>query len=129
MVPCRVVLGLPFLLLAAFAARAAEPLPIGSRLELLVDDYLIDRLSGHAVHQLNRPTPREVAVVHDAPWEGTASGYHTVFQDGGLYRMYYRGQQMDVTGDKLRFPTREVICYAESKDGIHWTKPELGLAE
>ena len=24
---------------------------------------------------------------------------------------------------------REVTCYAESRDGIHWTKPELGLFE
>ena len=96
-------------------AGAAEPVNIGSRLELFVDDYLIEKMEGGAELILHRPTPRELAVVHDAPWEGPGSGYHTVFADGDLYRMYYRGGGH--------------ACYAYSKDGIHWTKPELGLFE
>ena len=32
-------------------------------------------------------------IEHDAPWEGNASGCHTVLQDGDSYRMYYRGWQ------------------------------------
>ena len=38
-------------------ASSAEPLAIGSRLEPLVDDYLIERLSG-AELKLHAPTPR-----------------------------------------------------------------------
>ena len=26
-------------------------------------------------------------------------------------------------------PYRRILCYAESTDGIHWTKPDLGLVE
>jgi len=107
---------------------AAEPTPesidIGSRRELFVDGFVIDKLQG-ARRCLHHPTPREVAIVHDEPWEGNTCFYHTVFRDGDLYRMYYRGSQ-HTPG---KGSSHQVVCYAESKDGIRWTKPELGLVE
>jgi hypothetical protein len=117
------------LLLAVTAARAAEPVAIGSRLELLVDDFLIDTMSGEAELELHHPTPREVVLVHDAPWEGSGCGYHTVFQDGDLYKMFYRGSHITVEGGKLGRGHEYVACIATSPDGIHWTKPELGVCE
>ena len=62
---------------------AAEPIQIGSRLELMVDDYLIDKMTGASL-VLHQPLKREVAINHDAPWEGNNCGYHTVFRDGDL---------------------------------------------
>ena len=106
----------------------AEPIDIGTRLELLVDNHLIESMED-VEQKLHPPSPREVAIVHDEPWEGNSSGYHTVFRDGDLYRMYYRGHQYRVEEDYFGHARREVICYAESKDGIHWEKPELGLVE
>lgn len=100
---------------------------MGSRLELFVDDFLIEELSGDAVQQLHRPEPKEVVLVTDAPWEGNTSAYYTIFRDADRYRMYYRGSHYDATTRKPAH--REVTCYAESKDGIHWTKPNLGLFE
>ena len=103
---------------------------IGSRRELFVDDFLIERFVGKAETRLHHPIPREIAIVHDAPWEGTSSGYHTVFQDGDLYRMYYRGSQLEVKDGRLITNRhRAVYCYAESRDGIVWTKPALGRFE
>jgi len=107
-------------------AIAAEPIDIGTRRELFVDDYLIDRMDGAGL-QLHHPTPREVAVVHDTDWEGNTSAYHTVFQDGALYRMYYRGSHFKRNTKREGHP--QLACYAESQDGIHWVKPELGLFE
>ena len=108
------------LLLSAASAAAGEPIDIGSRRELFVEDTLIDRLTGEADLRLHHPTPREVALVHDAPWEGTSSGYHTVFQDGDLYRMYYRGLHIDVTqGGISTGRHKPFYCYAESRDGVH----------
>ena len=106
---------------------AAEPVEIGARLELFVDEYLIDKMEGDAQLRLNKPVPQEVVLVTDRPWEGNTCAYYTIFQDGDLYRMYYRGSHFDVKTRKSAH--REVACYAESKDGIHWTKPELGLIE
>ena len=107
------------------SAAASEPINIGSRLELFVDDYLIETMTT-AVLELNHPTPRELSMVYDKPWEGNDCTYHTVFGDGELYRMYYRGNTWDAkTGKK----TGERVCYAESRDGIQWTRPELGIVE
>ena len=64
----------------------------------------------------------------DRPWEGNACFTFTIFQDENRYRMYYRGWHF-VTGKKLEFPRRQVTCYAESLDGIHWYRPQLGLVE
>ena len=109
--------------------HSVMPINIGSRLELLVDDHLIARLSGGARHRLNRPVPQEIALRTDAPWEGNASGGFTVFQDDGLYRMYYRGQSFAYSGNRLSNARGRFVCYAESGDGINWVKPELGLVE
>ena len=108
-------------------AVLAEPIDIGSRLELMVDEYLVDSMENVEL-RLHPPTAREVAIIHNAPWEGNASGYHTVLQDGDVYRMYYRGHRYIVQEDKkFAQAQHEVICYAESMDGIRWMKPSLGL--
>ena len=108
--------------------HGAEPLDIGSRRELFVDDHLIDRLSGGARLQLHRPAETNDVFVHDTPWEGNRTLYYTIFQDGDIYRMYYRGSQIDLPKGGYSIPYN-VTCYAESEDGIHWTRPNLGLVE
>jgi len=113
------------LVLTAAGAYADEPpVDIGQRLELLVDTYLVGHMQGEAGLRLHHPARREIAIVHDAPWEGNGGGYHTVFQDGAVYRMYYHAWQTPLTGEQTH-PL--YIAYAESPDGIHWVKPNLGL--
>jgi hypothetical protein len=114
-------------LVTVSAAEAAEPIDIASRRELLVDHALIDSLQGGAQLKLHHPSAREVAITFNQPWEGNASGYPTVFQDGEIYRMYYRGHRYLIDEPPLRQAQSEAVCYAESQDGIHWTKPNLGL--
>ena len=121
---CATILGS---VLASPVVNAESPREIGSRLELLVDDYLVEELSGGAVQRLHRPVAREVVLVTDRPWEGNTSAYYTIFQDGDLYRMYYRGSHFDETSKAATH--REVTCYAESRNGVDWKKPELGLFE
>ena len=115
------------MLLLTTVCQAVEPIEVGSRRELFVDDHLIESLD-NARRRLHHPIPREIAIVHNAPWEGAGSGYHSVIRDGDLYRMYYRGSKLGVEDGKLKLG-REVYCYAESRDGIKFTKPELGLHE
>jgi hypothetical protein len=109
---------------AALALRASAAIPMGNRLELFVDDFLIERLQGTAL-KLHEPVPAGVALRFDQPWEGPFCGYITVFKDGDRFRMYYRGlpkSGRDGSPD-------EVTCYAESPDGVTWTKPALRLFE
>ncbi|MGI9457723.1 MAG: hypothetical protein ACR2NU_14250, partial [Aeoliella sp.] len=116
---------LPFVLLST-VTLASDPIDIGGQREVFVDDYLIERVDGVEL-RLQQPIPREVVIVHDEPWEGNICAYHTVIQDDDTYRMYYRGGHYDE--DQQQQTREQRYCYAESKDGIHWTKPNLGLIE
>ena len=102
--------------------RAAEPdvLNIGSRRELFVDHALIGELKSTAL-KLHEPQAAGTVMKFDRPWEGVYCGYTTILRDGDLYRMYYLGYPIDPPGN--------FTCYAESKDGIHWKRPELGLVD
>ncbi|PHS00912.1 MAG: hypothetical protein COA78_23330 [Blastopirellula sp.] len=106
---------------------ADGPIDIGNRLELFVDQHLVETTTGAAEFKMHRPVPQEVVLTTDKPWEGNTSAYYTIFQDGDRYRMYYRASHYDTEKKKATHP--EFTCYAESKDGIHWIKPELGLFE
>ena len=98
---------------------SAAVLDIGSRRELFVDGQLVDQLKGKAQLRLHAPVPREAVMEHDAPWEGSATAYHSIFQDGKLYRMYYRAWQISVTPTKVDTDDHTTyLCYAESDDGI-----------
>lgn len=98
---------------------------IGGRRELLVDDYLVARMDGVAL-TLHSPTPREVAIVHDQPWEGNTSYYHTVFWDEDRFKVYYRGAHVDEQDGTAH---HQMVCYAESRDGLTWEKPALDIVE
>lgn len=110
---------------------ASAPIDIGDRLELLVDRHLVDEITGGAELKMHRPEPREVVLVTGEPWEGNTCAYYTIFEDRKdgkpLFRMYYRGSHWNTETKKATHP--EVVCYAESNDGIKWLKPKLGLFE
>ena len=121
------VLALSFIFAISSVAAAEEPLQIDTRLELFVDDFLIEKMTSDVAQHLHQPEPKEVALVTDEPWEGNTCAYYTIFRDGRIFRMYYRGSHSDEKTKQSAHP--EVTCYAESKDGITWTKPKLGLFE
>jgi hypothetical protein len=60
---------------------------IGSRRELFVDHFLVERLDGCRL-RLHSPQPREIVLRFDKPWEGLYSGYETVLKDGDGFRFY-----------------------------------------
>ena len=108
----------------AVVLSAVEPVEVGSRRELFVDDLLIGKLDGaklkmHRPHKLRRMPPRPFG------------HYATVLKDGDRLRLYYRGDK--VPGAHWRngwgkYHEGEVTLYAESKDGgVNWVEPKLGL--
>lgn len=97
----------------------------GTQRELFVDKYLINKISDELIQYVHKPDPKEVVLTTDAPWEGNTSAYYTIFRDNDLFRMYYRGSHWDT--ENKREAHREVTCYAESKDGVNWVKPKLGI--
>ena len=101
-----------------------EILQLKDRRELFVDRYLIHQLTGLEL-ELHAPEDKGPVLAFDQAWEGQFSGYCTIIHDGDLYKAYYRGLPVAGSDGSLR----EVSCYAESTDGIHWQKPELNLFE
>jgi hypothetical protein len=122
-----VLVSLEWALSATPSFASEKPVDIGSRLELFVDDALVEACKGGARRETQRPQPKEVVFTTDRPWEGNISGYFNVFRDGEGYRMYYRGWHWDAKAKKAAHGA--VACVAHSRDGIRWVRPELGLYE
>lgn len=100
----------------------SAPLEIGTRLELFVDDYLIDNLKGGIERRLHHPVPREVIMTfgdYGKPWDGNI-GFPAVVQDGERILVYYRGQTKE---------GRDTANVIVSTDGINFIRPALGIIE
>lgn len=106
----------------AAAPATAGPINIGSRRELFVDDYLIDKMNGTRL-KLHEPRCEGTVFRFDQPWDGVFCTYATIIRDdfgndgkaasaprAPVYRLYYVSDHG--------------ICVAESPDGIRWTRPE-----
>ncbi len=67
----------------------------------------------------------EPIVVPDRPWEGVIFA-PSLIRDLGSYRLWYESVPPDdLATDQAG--NRNLLCYAESKDGTNWEKPSLGL--
>ncbi len=99
-------------------------LDIGTDRQLFLDDYIIGEMEGVA-QRLHHPVNEGPVLYFDKPWEGNFSAYCTIIKDGPYYKAYYRGvREAGHDGNDA-----ETTCIALSTDGIHWTKPNLGLFE
>lgn len=106
------------------SAAEDAPIDIGDRRQLFVDRLLIEKMD--AVRQvLHHPTPREIAIKPEHPWEQYGVSYMVTFRDAGKFRAWYRVDAAPFGRGKRRAMT----AYAESDDGIHWHKPKLGIVE
>lgn len=110
------------------AALSAAPLALGDRRELLLDDYLFEKRSGLEL-RLHSPVPKEIVFTYDSPWDGSTSGYPTIFRDGEIIRMYYMSVDVIAKDALSVVPKPGYACYAESRDGKTWVRPSLGVVE
>jgi len=118
---------------------------------LAIDDVSLP-LRKNVCLYLNKPTVRPEPVLapssqdSDAPDNLAAHFYGTVLHDQGRFRMWYYACHRGMNPDWPPRKTQQVakkpnwligvqdgyeivqgpLCYAESDDGIHWTKPALG---
>lgn len=100
---------------------------IGSKLECFFDDYIIDKTKTTAKAILNKPIAREVVMEFDKDWEYNSSYVH-FFYDEGIYKMYYIAWNRDKYIEGTNPYHKKIrCCYAQSKDGLKWEKPDLGL--
>ena len=108
-----------------------RPVPVGTRAQLLVDDYLIAAREGLAttLHPMTKlPEPVLQAA---APWERPETGGlwgipNAIYDpEDGLYKLWYNSLGTYPARNQQREPAYS--CYATSTDGINWERPNLGL--
>lgn len=117
------VLAMMNIALAADEGANTKPFDIGTGKILFVDEQYLAKVERVRL-KLHPPRKTgEQVVVSEHPWENATLNWFSVLQDGNKYRMWY--ECYDVVG----WPTTDdtSFCYAESDDGIRWTKPNLGL--
>ena len=121
-----------------------EPLEIGTRKQLFIDDYMVDESRGVS-RRLNQPAKYagNPVMIPLYPWEGSIALYGTVWHhpEQGRFQMWYQGfggmgvprMGADMSGSRWKnFDPANLlytIGYATSNDGIFWERPNLGLVE
>lgn len=114
------------------AVPPAEPVEIGTTPQFFIDDHLVDNRWA-----LKQKKEAVVRVFH-APEKHAGNplftgdaGFVCVAKDeqAGVFRMWYQTHAWTGTGPEDEARTLYAIAYAESKDGIHWELPKLGLHE
>lgn len=122
-----------------FVTPASTPIPgvieIGSRRQTFLDDLLL-----HEASQISKFVGRpekysgNPIMVADQPWEQGRSavfsgvqitGQSVLFDDEeGIFKMWYLGWPWQEGKGHLN---RRPWCYAISRDGYNWEKPNLGI--
>ena len=105
--------------------KATKTLDIGSNKQLLIDNLFFAESENIRLKLHPAEKTGEQNLVRDRPWESATLNWFSFLQEEDKYRLWY--ECYDVEG----WPTTDdtSFCYAESTDGIRWTKPELGLFE
>ncbi|MFP6766681.1 MAG: hypothetical protein VB859_00835, partial [Planctomycetaceae bacterium] len=109
------------------AKRSVRPVRLSRFRQLFLDDYLVDEM--HAIRRQVHATdkhPANPVVNGDHPWlDGMAYLYGAVERHPETrrlrmwYQSYFRANDKD--------PVVNVMCLAESANGLDWTFPRLGL--
>jgi len=119
------------------AREAARRIALGYR-ELFLDDVMVASRSKveSVLHQPLKYSRNPVIRHHQRPWQKfRAQLYGTVLYFPGekIFRMWYLAgsrfpDEAAITLDgKPRIPNFQMLAYAESRDGLNWTLPDLGL--
>jgi len=67
---------------------------------------------------------KDPLLVADQPHEDYCIGYCSVVREAGRWRLWYEAYDHTYRNDADGY-----LCYAESRDGVHWEKPNLSLVE
>ena len=96
---------------------------IGTDRQLFVDEYWTKKAED-VRRILHEPEIRNVAIAGDKPWDHDSTCCGRFIFDDGKYRAWYRcDHDKEMKGTRSGSDT----AYAESEDGITWTKPNLGI--
>ena len=92
--------------------------------QVFLDTQRISSRSSYIVQRFYQAQKRPGPILRgDRGWERRgATIYGSVLHEAGRFRMWYYSRDLSPRDTGY-------TCYAESDDGIHWEKPELGLVD
>ena len=123
----RIIVALGLLLASDITTARGEipqSIDLGTRRELFVDHFLVERLEAAEFKQ----QPLQSTPPSGEPAMG--GHYATVLRDGNLFRQYCRfdrDKDAHWRNGWEEYHLGELTLYADSKDGVHWNRPNLGL--
>jgi hypothetical protein len=91
--------------------NAQEPISVGDRRQLLMDDKFVE--AGKGIEFVVHPPAKTGDQIITSEPGLALGGYHSVLYDAGTYHLWYGAGAY--------------VLYAKSSDGIHWEKPNLKL--
>jgi hypothetical protein len=106
---------------------------IGTQKQLFLDDFIVE--SGKGIEfVMNAPyQDRKMLLSGDASWEKGncfVFGASTIIKDGDKIKLWYQIDKLEMRPLPVGFVLVDKwIAYAESTDGVHFTKPKLNLCE
>ena len=110
------------------AYAETNAIELGPGVHLFVDDHIVEKMT-HVWRGLNTPGKHQnnPLIKPDRPWEGylvLQPGTVIFDEEEQIFKMWY-----NTIGTHDRPYIEDYLCYATSKDGITWEKPDLGLVE
>jgi len=106
-----------------------ERIKFGKRVELMTDNYLIEK-NFNLRFVGEKPEMVDKVIGFDESWENIISTGCTVIQEEDGFKLYYRGWPSNITrASKMNDNDDQTGCIAYSKDGIHYTKPILNQVD
>lgn len=96
--------------------------------KLFVDDDQIESMD-HVTRTLHTPAfnAANPVLTPEKPWEGSVilqPGTVIYDEEEHIFKMWYNS-----LATRSKPDIHEFVCYATSTDGIHWTRPDLGLVD
>ncbi len=99
------------------------PINLSNHPQLFLDDYLVSRLR-NLTRDVKQPVkhPSNPLIVQEHPWEKRHIWYTSVLYDEqwGKFRAWY------MCSERPRVQPKCAVGYAESRNGLRWTKPMVG---
>jgi len=97
----------------------------GDQRRIFADTRRIAALDGDTVHRWCSASKLvDPVLLPDRPWDSAGAFlYGTVLHEENRFRMWYQARHAMGGGNS------HAIAYAESIDGLHWEKPDLGVVE
>jgi hypothetical protein len=120
-----IVVAVAAVVACASAQAQNGPIVIASNKQLFLDEQFFARKQNVSL-VVNQPVKDDQPVLvadPSRPWElNRISSGTSVIDDGGVIKLYYDALGPSTYEDRSRWR-----CYATSTDGVHFTKPNLGI--